>query len=1163
MSLRFIYGRAGSGKSHFCFQDIKSRIDMGASTPLIILVPEDFSFQAEKKLLKTIGETGILKAQVLSFKRMAYRVFGEVGGLTRQHMNAAGRCMLLHRIMEKLQGNLSVFSKAVKMQGFVDTISDIITELKIYGITPEILEFTRSKMGDDDILKEKISDINLIFTEFEKALHEKYIDSEDDLTILAQKLDKCHMFDGAEIWIDGFAVLTPQQYRIIEKLLQRAQRVNVTLCTDCLNGICDIESTDIFMLIKNMEKRIRKIAQDSNIDIEEPVLFRDDVCFKYKDNIEMGHLEKNIFAYPAKKYLSPIKCISLFKAVSKYTEVENIARDIIRLCRDENLRYSDITVVTKDIKGYEKLAGAIFSQYKIPYFLDKKRDINDNPLIVFIISAIEILAKNWSYESVFRYLKTGFAGIDREDVDLIENYVLASGIKGKRWAQDYEWTFWPELAFDGSISDEGIEQLRKINEIKNKIYMHLSALYTRIKGKKKSREIATVLFEFLCSLGISEKIESLIEEFNNEGELDLANEYNQIWNILIETLDQIVEVMGDEELSIDKFLKVLSIGFSEYKIGLIPPALDQIMLCSVERVKSQKVSVLYIMGLNDGVFPSTSDDEGILSDQDRERLIKHYGIQLAPNTREKVFEEQYLVYTTLTAADKYLKLSYPIADHEGRTMRPSSIIARLKKIFPKLCEENNIVPEHLNENREKDEIDLNLISKPEATFNELVAVKRKNADDTELKTLTPLWREVERWYEQNDMWRGKYQRTLSGINYSNLVAGINTNKIRSLYGKQINFSISRLEKYAQCPFSYFIQYGLKAKDRKVYELGAPDIGSFIHEILDSFSTYLDDKNISWRNLDKQWCISKISQIVDDTVANTSGSILSSTSRYKYLKERLKRIIIRAVWLIVLHIKMGGFEPAEHEVGFGFDTQYPPISIELTTGEKINLIGRIDRIDTMENDEAIYIRVVDYKSGNKDFNISDIYNGIELQLLIYLDAILEFASRKAGKKVIPAGILYFRIDDPIIRSKGEMVEEDIEKEIMKRLRMRGLLLCDAAVIKEMDREIQGSSIIIPAMIRVDGSLGSSSSTASLEDFIRLRSHVKSAIVNLCEEMLKGNITINPYKKRDIAPCTYCSYKSICRFDVSIKENNYRMIKDKKTDEVWNLIRKIPLITGGEN
>lgn len=1145
MSLKFIFGRSGSGKSYYCLNDIKKRIEEGCMQQLILLVPEQFSFQAQKNLIKTVGEAGMLKAQVLSFERMAYTVFNEIGGLTRQHINDSGKSMIVYKIMEENKEKLKAFGKAARRQGFVTTMCDIITELKRYNISSDVLSNSLERIENEN-LKDKIQDIILIFSQFEERLHKSYVDAEDDLTILAEKIDNCHLFDETEVWIDEFSSFTPQQYAILEKLMNKAKRVNITLCTDCLNGDCAVENTDVFLNTKNTEKRILEIIQKNNIKYDKPVALKCEPCYRFKDSKELQHLQHYMFSYPYKAYKEKTSDLHIFKALNKYTEVEETARDIVRICRDEDFRFKDIAVVSGDLDGYENLVRAIFSEYNIPYFIDKKREISNNPIIVLIVSAVEILAKNWSYECIFRYLKTGLLDLHIDEIDMLENYVLANGIRGKRWTQDGLWDYRINYSFeDEEIGEEEKELLEKINNIRYKITKPLIKLSESIKGRKKGLQMCEGLYNFLCEIGVPEKIEKWIKELRESNELDKSNEYTQIWDIVIEVLDQIVDVVGEDTLSMDTFSKVLATGFGEYQIGVIPPVLDQVLVGSVTRLKSHDVSALYIIGVNDGIFPAAIPKEGILADSDREGL-RDKGIELAKDTRSRAFEEQFLVYTTLTIMSKYLRLSYFMSDEEGKAKRPSMIISRIKKIFPNIVEQSNLI-------EKSDEGEgLKAISTPRATFNELISNIRKDAEEN---YITPLWYQVYEWYKNNREWNKKLSSVLEGFNYTNKTQIIDNSKVRKLYGKHMSISVSRLEKYVECPFAYFMQYGLKAKNRKIYNLSSPDLGSFMHSVLQSFSVMLKEENLSWKDINKEWCEKNVHNIVDSTIAKIPGSILSSSKRYNHIANGLKKILTRSVWLITEHIKRGEFAPKGYELSFSNSGDFPPITIKLHSGETVSLIGRVDRVDSMEEEQSTYLRIIDYKSGTKEFKLSDVYYGLQMQLLIYLDAILTELEEKTSKEALPGGILYFKLDDPIIKGKGELTDSEIEKRIMKSLRMNGLLLDSLDVVKEMDSEIEKSSDIIPVSIKKDGTISKSqSSVATLEQFQLLRKYVKGTIGQLCEQILEGNIDIEPCKKKNRNSCEYCIYPSVCQFDTSMKDNKYRFLEDKPEEEIWKAIEE---------
>ena len=1247
MSLSFIYGGAGRGKSTFCLEDIKARSMEECELPLVLLVPEQFSFQAEKNLIKVVGSTGIKNVQVLSFNRLAYRVFSEVGGVIRKPMDASGKAMLIYSIMQKKQDRFKVFSAASRQKGFVDNVAGAITEFKKYGISLETLNKVKESLGDSSskgdnsskenlgdsssikgehpLLIDKISDLSLIYGEFDNILNQNYADPDDDLTRLYSSIDDCNIFDGAEFWLDEFTGFTPQQYGIIEKLYKKAKRVNITLPLKSSEHSKGMDESDAFYSIKFTEDKLLNLAQETGTSLEKPIELQANKQHKFKDNAELSFLERNYFAFPYTPSTEKCENIKVFKGLNSYSEIEHVAKDILRICRDEHIRFNKIAVVTRDLPSYEKLIKAIFTEYNIPLFIDKKKDITSNPLIVLITSTVEIFTKNFSYESVFRYLKTGLLNIEVECIDILENFVIETGIKGKRkwteaelWQEKIEYYFrdyydrkaaateelqktketgisaenqlpekntacsenqqsgentacWenqqPEentisaenqLPEENTASaehqnqltheeseDQRIEAIIKIlNDTRDIFIMPLIALNERLKGKNTTRTFCTSLFEFLETIKVYQTLEGWIENFKNDGAQEQVTEYGKIWNLVMELLDQMVEVLGNETLSTEEFVKILSMGFSKHQMGLIPPALDGVSITSVDRIKSHDISALYIIGVNDGVFPKANKEEGIFTDSDR-LILKENGVEMANDTKTEVFNEQYLIYATITIPSKYLNISYPIADYEGKTLRPSIIISRFKALFKGLIEESNIT-EYMSEAHELSEVCAKV-----PTFNGLIFALRKYL---ETGYIAPLWVKVYKWYQKEAQWKEKSNSMFEGFDYKNEVKMLEKEKVKLLYGEKNYFSVSRIEKYEECPFAYFVQYGLKAKERKTFTFSSPDLGSFMHSVLDDFSKIVDKSEIKWANLDKLWCEEKIESIVEKEASEgSSGYILNSTPRYKYFTERLKRVLKKTIYVIVEQMKNSGFEPFGYEVSFGFEEgDYPPIRVELSTGETVNLVGRIDRVDKLINEGEEFYRIIDYKSGNKDFKLSDVYYGLQIQLLTYLDAMLRNESEITQDPIFPAGILYFKIDDPVIKAKNNLDEEELEKAIMKALKMKGLLLADTKIIREMDRNIEGASLVVPASIKKDGNLGSRSSVATAEQFEMLLNHVKENLIKTCEGMLSGEIDIKPYKKKDATPCSYCEYTSICQFDPTLKENTYKIIKDKRDKEIWELL-----------
>lgn len=1138
MSLRLIYGRSGSGKTHYCLNEIKTRVTGGVSHPLVLLVPEQFTLQAERDLITMLGTGGILKTEVMSFRRIAFRVFSEQGGITYPHIHPAGKCMIIYRILDKMKEDLTVFAKSANRQGFVNTIATLISEFKRYSITPQLLEEAGRNLEDGNQLRDKLNDLTCIYSEFERIIVERYTDTDDDLSVVSEKLATCTLYDDAEIWIDGFTGFTPQEYKVITTLLTKAQQVNISLCLDSLD---QKEENEVFAGVKRVYERLIRIAQEKEIEVEEPLFLGEGILHRFSKSPELVHLECNLYAYPYTSYVSNTQDIRLFSAINIFTEIQVVARDIIRLCRDEGLRYRNIAVVTRNLRDYQKLIEVIFAEYNIPFFMDQKVDINNHPLIRLILGMLDIMVENWSYEAVFRYLKTGLTGIEKDSIDKLENYVLACGIRGGRWTQEEDWTMSTNLLADDIDREKLADSLQEINRIRVAVSTPLLEFRNRTKGRRKASEICSALYEFLCLIGIPDQIEVQVEQFRRNGELSLADEYSQVWNTVMDVLDQTVEVIGDESFGLERFSNILEVGLAEYKIGLIPASLDQVLVGSVERSKSHEIKALYVLGVNDGVFPSSNLEEGILSDSDREALNK-VGIELAGDTRMQAFDEQYLVYRTLTTAGSYLHISWPIGDHEGRSMRPSIIVSRLKKLFPSIRENSDLLF------LDGDEIDL--VSSRPAAFRQMVSEVRSKADGRDIR---PLWQEVYRWFMTQKDWQLRCQAVRCAFMYKNIASPVSREKMDVLYGSPtIYASVSRLERYKSCPFAFYVQYGLGAKERKIYSLNPPDIGTFLHAVIEKFCRFITEHDICWRTLEKQWCRDKITEIIDEMLVKMQGSGLAGSKRYTALTVRLKRVVTRAIWLIAEHIRRSGFEPFGYELGFGEGERLPPIIIELDSGAKINLVGRIDRVDALKTEEGTYLRVVDYKSGSKDLKLSDVYYGLQLQLITYLDALTKNHQMELASPILPGGVLYFRIDDPIVRKNNKISEDEVEIAIMKQLKMRGLLLGDVKIIREMDNFLQGSSLIIPATINKDDTLGKASRTATLAQFNMLQHYVRGLLKDLCEEMIRGDVSIKPYKKKGITSCTYCDYSAICQFDSTLEENSFYPLHDQEDEDVWKRI-----------
>ena len=1144
MSLRIIYGRAGVGKSSFCIEEIKNKISRNEDKKLILIVPEQFTFETENRLLNEIGESCVLNAEVLSFRRLANRVFNKEGGLTKKTIKDAAKSMLIHKVLDDVISEMKVFGVAAKKEGFIDVISTLVTEFKKYNVDENVLlEMINSV--DDKELVEKLSDLEKIFRNFNTRLHHAYIDGEDELGLLTQKLSQSDMYKDAEIWIDEFTTFTPQQMDIIIELMKQASRVNITLSMDDGTTSCDLVESDVYNVTKRTERRLLRVIEENNIAFEGFENINKDIPTRFEDNKVLAHLEKNIYSYPLKEYKGEVNDIRLYRANNSYDEVEFIAKDILRLVREEDYRYKDISVICRNVEGYEKITSVIFDDYQIPYYIDKKIDVASNPLVILITAAFDIITKNWSYESVFRYLKSGLLGIDRENVDMLENYVLAYGIKGQKWKEE-EWKYITINSFkkvdSENITEEDKKYLNTINDIKSWVEGPLRVLEEKCSKKKTLKEYSVALYEFLQETKVLYNVENKIKEFEERGMQSKVKEYSQILDILMEVLEQAVDVLGDEKVDKKEFIKILNVGFSKYEMGVVPVALDQVNIGDITRIKSRGAKAIYIVGTNDGVLPSASIEEGILSDRDR-NILKDLGMELAADTKTQAFEEQFMVYTALTIAKEYLVITYPLADVEGKALRPSIITHRIKKLFPSLKEESN----GFNLSRNRDEF--YDISAKSPTFNELVGAIRRDKDQ---KEIGEHWDEVYQYFNNKEGWETKLSNVVKGLDYSNIEKTISKEMAKKLYSTadgKLQFSVSKLEKYAQCPFAYFIEYGLKAKDRKLYDFSAPDLGSFMHEVLDDFTNNIRRKNIRWSDLSKKECRSMVNDLVNEKVISNDSSILNSTNRFRYLTERYKKILTRSVMTIAEQMRRSNFEIFSNEFAFGYGNE--PIKIELPTGETISLIGRVDRIDMLDIEGETYIRIIDYKTGKAKVDMNRIYNGLQIQLLVYLDVLLKNSEKIIEKQALPGAMFYFKLNDPIIKSETELSEEEIEERILKELKLDGLLLDDIKVIKSMDKEFEEgeASLVIPAKLNKGGTLGKSNKIISQKQFDILREYVNSKVIELCTEMINGNIALEPYDTDREYLYENSPYSHIFQFDTTIPGNKYRKLENDKEEKVW--------------
>lgn len=910
MGIRIIYGKPGSGKSEFCFSEIANKLN--TEKKIYMITPEQFSFTAEQKLMKAANSHAVVNAEVVTLSRMAYRVLNEVGGSTKTHLSKCGKAMLIYSILNQHKKELKFLGKSDEN---IDLSMTAITEFKKHGITVQDLQQEIEKI-EDTYLKNKLKDMTLIYQKFEEQIIGKYIEETDLLTILANRIEETDFIQDSIIYFDEFVGFTKQEYEVIKEFTRLAKQVNITICTDDLN-INTNPDIDIFYSNKTTITKIWNMINENEFKMEEPVHLQKPYRFKTE---ELKHLSENINNHKSTIYEKNVENLHLFLAQNPYSEIENIAKQITKLVKNEKMRYKDIAIITKNIDEYASLVRAIFSKYKIPVFIDEKRDVNQNIIIQYILSLLEVLSKNFSSDTVFNYLKLGFTEIEPDEIFELENYCNKWGIKQNKWKKDFIYE---------TEKEDKKQKIERLNEIRKQIINPLLELKEKINQNKTVENLTKCFYHFLQEQKIEEKITAKIQELEGKALLDLAKEYITSYQIIIELLDQMILVFGEDKMTIDQYNKILKVGLKNSELGKIPGTQDQVTFGDIDRSRSHKVKTVFIIGLNDGSFPSVNKDEGFLDDEDREKL-KQDGIELAKGTIERLYEDNFNIYKAFTTAENSIYLSYTSSDKEGKSLRPSMLIHKVKKVYPNLKEKSDMI------NKEYE------IINEQITYEELLENIAKLRDN---ETIPKIWYSLYQYYKQKTEWQEKLENDLQGLVYTNLPQDIKKENIEKLYGNTLNTSVSRLEKYRSCPFSYYLQYGLKLKEKEELKIHTFDTGSFMHETIDQFFEQVKEQELGLAEIEEEQIYQIVSEIIEKNLQLSKNFIFSSTAKYKALVKRLKRIVSKALKYIIQTLIYSDFSIEGTEIEFGKKGKYKPIILTLEDGKRVEITGKIDRIDT--------------------------------------------------------------------------------------------------------------------------------------------------------------------------------------------------------------------------
>lgn len=1139
MSLRFCFGPSGSGKSHRIYEEIMQRAAEEPGRNFLIIVPDQFTMQTQKDLVMRSDRDGILNIDVLSFGRLSHRILEEVGTKEMPVLDDTGKSLVLQKVAADLKEQLPAMGSLLHKQGYIHEVKSAISEFMQYGISTQDMDKLITSAQKRGALAMKLKDLKTLYRGFQDYIRDHFITTEETLDVLRRSLSKSKILKGSVVVFDGFTGFTPIQNRLIQELMRVCAETIVTVTIGVGEDPYKMDGEQkLFHLSKKTVADLEKLAAEAEVERGED-LFVKGGPNRFAKAPALHYLEQNLFRYQYEPYAGEQQEIHMFEALSPREEVHQTALYIRHLIREQGMTYRDIAVVIGDLEGYASYVETEFGQLEIPCFLDRTRGIVLNPMIEYIKSALQLYIKDFSYDTVFHFLRSGMSDISREEIDELENYVIRTGARGYRTYSRLFTRRTEELQENAEGSEQAEEKtMERLNRIRQQFMDAVEILH--MGSQEKAGDYVSHLYDFLEQNQVQQKLLNYQQQFEKEGDLSRAREYAQIYRLVMDLLDQVYELLGEEEISRQEFADILEAGFGEITVGTIPQNVDRIVVGDMERTRLKQVKVLFFLGVNDGNIPKNASKGGIISDMDREFLIES-GTEMAPSPRQQMYIQRLYLYLNMTKPSEQLYLSYAKVNSEGKGIRPSYLIDTVRKLFPAMSVE-------YPQNRSR----LEQIEDRQEGARYLAEELREYVEGTlpeeERQDFYLMYRAYEADAAGRDLLTRAAFRRYRESGLSRIVA-------RALYGQQLENSVSRLETYAACACRHFLQYGLSLQEREEFGFEASDMGTVYHAVLENFAGKLAESNLTWWDFTEDFAAKAVKESVEAYAAIYGETVLYSSARNEYAITRMSRILTRTVLTLQKHLKQGSFQPDDYELSFRFAEDLDSIHVDLSEDEKMHLQGRIDRIDVAEDAEHVYVKVIDYKSGNRKFDLAALYYGLQLQLVVYMNAAMEMESRKhPDKEIVPAALLYYHIDDPTIETPVELTDEQINEQILAKLRMNGVVNSDPRVVERLDRYMQDKSVVIPVEKKKDGSFSARSGVLSREEMQLISSYVDAKIRSIGREILDGKIAANPYEKGNEEACTYCAYKKVCGFDGSIPGYEKRQLEDLDKQALMQRMQK---------
>ena len=1102
--LNIITGRTGSGKTRL-IRSMATEIAEKVADKVVIIVPEQFSFETEKGMLQLLGNEKINNVEILSFSRIAERLLSQYGKLDKRIADDGVRAVLMSRAIETLDDKLTVYSRYKGFPQLIDDILNFHREMKKCGVSNDSLAEYSTRVKKTTF-STKLSELSQIFACYDALMSQNFSDSNTHLDMLYDLLWEVEYFKGKTVFLDAFSGFSGQEYNVIEQIMRQAEDVFVTFCCDTSKNN---KRYELFYNANVEIKKLKGIANKINVKIAPEKVLVSKKEFKKE---ELNFLEENIFSSEGNVYNEKAETITVIPCRTKTEECQVVAAEIKRLIRTQNLRYRDIAVIVRNEENYKKDLASAFRKYEIDCFYDNRQPVNTQPLIVFVKCLLNILVKGFDTETVLRFLKTQLYGFTVEEIGLLEDYCLMWKVTPSSWKQ--EWTENPE-GFGVDFKNESRVLLEKINNLRQRVVGPVLSLKNKVKDSD-GETISKELFAFLRNAHVDENVKTFTLSLNENGETDLALEQGRIWRIMTEILDGLYSAIGNSTISIERYSELFDILVASKNIGVIPNGIDEVIIGGADRIRASAPKAVFLVGVNNGVFPGESSSGVLFNDIERCELIKN-GLPIISNLEYNSVSELFIAYHAATLATDMLYLTYSQVNSDSSTMTPSEMVGEITKMFP-------------NCNVKKENKKVDRIESRSSAFTVMAG---------EMVNGSVLGETLKEYFVENDD-GNELIRIEKAENKEFKIQ--NSDLATDFFGKNMYISASRVEKFYKCPFSYFCEYGLEVKPRKEAEVDAALSGTLIHHVLEVFLT--ENPKYSLKSLSENDIKVKINKIVDDYIEINMGGYSGKAVTFLRTVELLKESAYKVAQHLIIEFSQCEFTPADFELRINNDGQIPPYEISLNNGGIVKIIGSVDRVDTYETDDNTFVRVIDYKTGGKKFELGEVFYGLNMQMLIYLFAIWE-NGQNYYRNATPAGVLYFQAKSPKVGSKKitrESAPEDSRSEYLNELKMHGMVLNNADVVAAMEKECAG--VFIPAHYDKKGAL--TGKIISLKTLSILKDRVNGSIKNMAQQLQKGNITALPVENG----CTYCNYKDICKRE---EDDPIREINVPSFDDAISILR----------